>query len=124
MLLYSASNGDWPEHVLLISEETRTYACTVVLGSAGRENTTVDSLRGLWRSAPVKKKKKFSKPYWSPGKGEGRGGKKALLETNYAVQGQLVGEQESCTSITNHPASKKVQKGGLQASAFVPLLGL
>lgn len=58
MLLYSASNGDWLEHVLLISEETRTYACTVVLGSAGRENTTVDSLRGLWRSAPVKKKKK------------------------------------------------------------------
>lgn len=63
MLLYSASNGDWPEHVLLISEET----CTVVLCSAGRENTTVDPLRGLWRSALIKMFKTLPEPW------EGRG---------------------------------------------------
>lgn len=76
MLLYSASNGDWPEHVLLISEETRTYACTVVLGSAGRENTTVDSLRGLWRSAPVKKKKNVQNPTGALEREKAVGGKK------------------------------------------------
>lgn len=79
MLLYSASNGDWPEHVLLISEETRTYACTVVLGSAGRENTTVDSLRGLWRSAPVKKKKKIFKTLLEPWKGRRPWGEKSIV---------------------------------------------
>lgn len=34
MLLYSASNGDWPKHVLLISRETRTYTRTVEHRSA------------------------------------------------------------------------------------------
>lgn len=63
MLLYSASKGDWPAHVLLISKETRTYTCTVVLGSAGRENTTADPLRGLWRSAPIKMFKTLLEPW-------------------------------------------------------------